>query len=67
LGFADAQSKLTTTGAGPINFQGQSPGVRGAWNTNGVINGAYTFWSYERLFEADATQGTTIESDFAPA
>jgi hypothetical protein len=46
---------LTNT-PGPINFQGQIPWVggtfpnTGGWNTNGIINGSYSLWTYERMY-----------------
>jgi hypothetical protein len=58
IDFANAANlKGTLTNSeGPINWQGQVPWVggtfpnAGGWNTNAVINGAYDFWTYVRLY-----------------
>ena len=66
IGWADAQSKLTdTTHEGPITWQGQTPGKQGAWNLAGVEVGAYNFWSYERLYHADAATSFIVNT-FGP-
>jgi hypothetical protein len=78
LGFADAGSKLTATGGGtaasegPVNFNGQSSWVGGTfpsgnWNLNGVENGSYTFWSYERLYASPSDSSSSfIVGTFGP-
>jgi hypothetical protein len=66
VGFADAGKLTGANGDGPIKWNGQNPGVLGAWNIAGVENGSYTLWDYERLYVADGDQGTFVDGTFAP-
>ena len=68
ISFADAQSKLNVNGSGEgvLNWLGEYPGTKGNWNINGVKNGTYQFFSYERLYVADGDQGQFIDTTFAP-
>jgi hypothetical protein len=77
IGWADAQGKLGTGKGAMINWIGQSPlssaaatlGTGSAiFNTNGVVNGSYTFWSYERCYvdDADVAGNTFVYTTFGP-
>jgi len=52
-----------TNTPGPITYMGQSSWLGGTfpntgnWNTNGVINGSYNLWTYERMYESQAVSG----------
>ena len=77
LGWPDAQGHLGTGKGFMINWTGQSPmtsapatlGTASAiFNTNGVVNGSYTFWGYERCYvdDADVSGNTFVYSTFGP-
>jgi hypothetical protein len=70
IAWSDSSAVTNVTGASyangaPINYAGQVPWVggafpnAGAYNIQGVTNGAYTLWTYERLYANQAVTGGT--------
>jgi hypothetical protein len=75
IAWSDAAKLTGTSNEGPITWNGQVsyvgatyPEAAGTpqWNVSGVENGSYTFWTYERMYVADADQGTFYDGTFAP-
>jgi hypothetical protein len=75
IAFSDS-SKLTGTTTnyeGPINWMGQSAWIggtfpnSGGWNTNGIINGSYNLWTYERMYLSPGDSGNTLVTQFGQA
>jgi hypothetical protein len=58
----------------PISYQGVFPFIGSPWTANstpwnfpGLENGAYTFWSYEHLYESTKVGSTSfIDANFGP-
>jgi hypothetical protein len=68
IGLADAQSSggvYAGTNAGALTFEGVNIGSSNAWNISSVVNGEYSFWSYEHLYNASGT-ATFTTNNFAP-
>jgi hypothetical protein len=69
---SDSAKLIYGTSEGPIAFNGQVPWVGGTFpctghfNTNGVMAGAYTFWTYERLYTLDSSTSFQVNC-FGPA
>ena len=72
VSWSDAGS-LTSGKGGPIAFEGVNPTtvtsgwVPGStvWNTNGVENGAYQYWTYTHLYENPNVAGGSTIDNFA--
>jgi hypothetical protein len=63
---SDADSKITIGNATTVSIFGQNPGQLDSWNINGIINGSYTFWTYERMYVNPTDVGTPTATAFAP-
>lgn len=75
IAFSDSKNLTgtTTNYEGPVNWLGQSAWIggtfpnSGGWNTNGIINGSYNLWTYERMYILPADEGNTFDTQFAQA
>jgi hypothetical protein len=70
VSWADITGNMTSGVGGPIAFNGiPATSVNpvnwtttSAWNTNALFNGAYTYWSYEHMYEnPNVSSGSTID------